>query len=104
MIIEHLTQDEELFDFPRFGRVEESITPILPGRISYSGASWSAQFACSQGREVLQPGERVVVVGRLGTTLFVISQNECRYCRKGQKPCSRECVLRLKYLHASPSR
>lgn len=98
MIIEHLHRDVEAFDVPGLGYVENIITPILPGRIHYAGTSWPAQLSCSEGTEALQPGASVVILGRLGNMMLVVPPEVYNYCPRMQKPCARECLLRINAL------
>lgn len=54
-------------------REAETLTAIPPGatgRVLYEGNSWQAR--CSDERQAIAPHQKVLVVGRQGTTLLVI--------------------------------
>lgn len=99
MPFEHLHQDIEWFETLGFGFVEEPIAPDYPGRVHYAGTSWPAQFACSVGEGKITPKKRVVVIGRLGTTLLIALPSDYKKCpKKNNEECLRTCLLRFNYL------
>ena len=56
-------------------REAEALTEILPGqtgRVLYEGNSWQAR--CEAGEMAIAPRQRVIVIGREGNTLIVISE------------------------------
>lgn len=50
--------------------VHNMITPLQAGRVSYKGTYWYGR--CEEGNfDIIHPGEKVQVLGRVGNTLVV---------------------------------
>lgn len=62
-----------LRDIEGIGVVEKVISAQARGRVSYNGSHWFATLFQADGRDVLQQGEVVRVIGREGITLIVSS-------------------------------
>jgi membrane protein implicated in regulation of membrane protease activity len=69
----NLTHTLELFDTPKPGRVERSITAQDKGRVFYEGTYWPAQLypVVAGVNYALTPSSLVTVIGRQGLTLLV---------------------------------
>lgn len=73
---EHHAERLEIFSTPQDGVVEKTITQNRPGRVLFANSFWPAKLYHYEGQPVilmtLLPNEPVSVVGRLGTTIFVV--------------------------------
>ncbi len=57
----------------------QTITPILPGktgRVLYDGTSWQAR--CDDPSVAIAEHERVIIIGRQGTTLIVMPEDSLK--------------------------
>jgi membrane protein implicated in regulation of membrane protease activity len=62
----------EVFPQPVLGKVDQSIAPRQPGRVNALGSIWYARFYDKSYESIMNPGDRVAVVGRQGITLLVM--------------------------------
>lgn len=62
----------ELFPHPLTGRIEQSVSHNMPGRVYAWASSWPATLYHPDFQTTLLPDDEVVVVGLRGITLLVM--------------------------------
>lgn len=63
----------EIFHQIMYGVVESTIAGPIPGRVKIMGFSWKACLCIPEARYILTTGTPVIVFGRRGDTLLVLT-------------------------------
>lgn len=63
----------EILKYIMFGVVDSTIAGPIPGHVNVLGDRWKARLCISEARYILTPGTPVIVFGRRGDELLVLT-------------------------------
>lgn len=72
MSLELTTSKVKLFACAGIGKVEQTITSTMPGRVKFQTTYWPARLYLQDTQTTLLPEDTVNVIGRQGITLLVV--------------------------------
>ena len=78
MSLELTSHKVKLFSYPGSGKVEQTITLKIPGRVKFQGTYWPACLYHQDAQVTLFPEDTVTVIGRQGITLLVVPLNKTK--------------------------